>query len=129
MAVEERSLFDNQSPGRNVAGDVCRPAEHKFTGVNFTLDRSVYFRYRNIYYGTTQLRPHTYRKGPLLGTDVAAEVPINAERCFESNFAGKIQDIPNKAEPVVLGYIYSRDAFFASCNCLSTHGFLLSDLC
>lgn len=102
-AVELCSLFNHQGPGRDITGDVRGPTKDQFTSMNFTFDGSVYSGYRNLNYRVTQMRADTYHEGATIGNDVAGEVPINPERCFEDDFAGKLHDVADKAEPVVLG--------------------------
>ena len=123
-AVEERSRFDNQRLCPNISGNVCGAAEHKFIGVDFALDRSIDFCYRDIDHCLTQLCPDTNGEGAVLRIDLAGKVSINAERRFKGHLAGKLRNVADEAEPVVSGDIYSLDTFFSSRNCLSTHGFL-----
>ena len=109
---------------RNVAGDVGGAAEHQLIGVDPAFHRSIYSGYLDLDHCVSNSGAHAYEQGPLLGNDLSGEVPVYAQRRFERNFAGKLDNVADEPQPIIFGYIYSRSPLFTSGKCLTTHGYL-----
>ena len=85
-----------------MAFDVCSAAEDElFGGANVSLNRSIDLRGRDIDLSFRDLRAGADDERSIFRGDVAGEVTVDTQHRFEADFAGKIHDVADKAEPII----------------------------
>jgi hypothetical protein len=94
------------------------------TGVDVAFDRSIYSRDADIYRRFGDLRSGTYDERAAFGSDLSAEVPVDAQRRFEGHFAREFKDIADEAEPIIFRYVCPADGFLTARKCLTHHASL-----
>ena len=85
-----------------MAFDVRSATEDElFGGANVSLNRPIDLRDRDIDLGFRDLRAGADDERSIFGSDISGEVAVDTQHRFEADFAGKIHDVADKAEPII----------------------------
>ena len=85
-----------------MAYDVRGAAEDElFGGANVALTGAIDLRDSNIDLGFRDLRASADDERSVFGSNVTREVAVDTQHRFEADFAGKIHDVADKAEPII----------------------------
>ena len=113
--VELCPFFNDYCGCGEFSCDAGGSAEDEFpAGVDVSMNRSVDFRNGHIYSRFGNLSAVADDERAIGRGNVPGEIPINAQQRFEAYLASKVNDISNKAQPIVLWQTHSLAAFFAS---------------